>query len=314
MGWIVKPIQLFRLGVLSLLWGSSYLFIKVAVAGVDPVTLVEGRLLIGAGVLLAIMRLQGRRLPRDSRTWLHILVMAFVGVIVPQVSIAWSEQHISSSLASILNATTPFFTLLFAAGIFHAEHFSRENVAGLVVGFGGMAVLTGSGLADLKSASTHGELAMLLSSAGYGFGYAYARRYLRGQAVVLAASEMLAAAALTVPILIAFGQPGATALTPIRLGAWLTLGVLSSGLAYILLFGLIEAIGATRSSFTTYLIPIVGVFWGWLLLGEGVGLRTLAGVLLILSGVSLATWPRSTEPAPIGPVLETEAIETVSTD
>lgn len=300
--------QFLQLAVLSLLWGSSYLFIKVAVAGVEPVTLVEGRLVIGAAVLLAIMRWRGLRLP-GGRSWLHLAVMAVVGIMTPQLAIAWSEQHITSSLASVLNATTPFFTLLFAAGLFRLERFSAEKLAGLAIGFVGMAILAGTGLTDLASASTRGELAMLLSSAGYGLGYAYARRFLRGEAVVLAATEMLTAALLTVPILVSAGHPGSAALTPTRLAAWLALGVLSSGLAYILLFGLLEQVGATQASFTTYLIPIVGLFWGWLLLGESIGQRTLGGVLLILAGVALATWRRSGEPVPVGPLLEADDIE-----
>ena len=305
--------QLLQLTVLSLLWGSSYLFIKVAVAGVEPVTLVEGRLVIGAAVMLTIMRLRGLRLPR-GRAWFHLAVMAGVGIMLPQLSIAWSEQHISSSLASVLNATTPFFTLLFAAGIFGSERFSSDKVGGLLVGFAGMALLAGTGLTDLASASTQGELAMLLSSAGYGMGYAYARRFLRGDAVVLAAGEMLSAAALTVPILLLAGHPGSAELTTTRLAAWLALGVLSSGLAYILLFGLLEQVGATQASFTTYLIPIVGIFWGWLLLGETVGLRTVAGVLLILGGVALATRPRASAPVPVGALLDAEEVEVVPGD
>lgn len=304
--------QIVQLLVLSLLWGSSYLFIKVAVAGVDPVTLVEGRLIVGAAVLLTIMRARGLRLPR-GRLWLHLAVMAAVGIMLPQLSIAWSEQHISSGLAAVLNATTPFFTLLFAAGLFRAEQLTAPKLAGLLVGFVGIGVLTGTGVTDVASSSTRGVLVMLLSSAGYGLGYAYARRYLRGQAVVLAAGEMLTAAILTIPLLILAGHPGGASLTPTRLGAWLALGALSSGVAYILLFALLAEVGATQASFTTYLLPIVGLLWGRLLLGEAVGPRTLAGVLLILAGVALATRARGAEPVPVGPVLEADLVDGAST-
>ena len=294
----MKPVQLLQLALLGLLWGSSYLFIKVAVKGIDPATLVEGRLVIGTAVLFCLLRLRRRRLPRDPRLWFHLLVMAVVGVVLPQLLIAWSEQHIASSLAAILNATTPFFTLCFAAGLFQTERFSAEKLGGLLIGFAGIAVLAGAGLADLAASSTRGELAMLLSSVGYGAGFAYARRYLRGDAAVLAGGEMLLAALVAVPVVLATGHPGAMDLTLVRLVAWLALGAFSSGFAYILYFGLIESAGATRASFGTYLIPPVGVFWGWLLLGEGVGTRTIAGVVLILGGVALATWTRGNRAAP----------------
>lgn len=289
----MKPSQLLQLLVLGLLWGSSYLFIKVAVEGIDPITLVVGRLVIGSAFLYLMLRSRGLQLSRDRTTWLHILAMSLFGIIAPQLLIAWSEQYVSSGVASILNATTPFFTLIFATGVFHTERFSSPKAAGLLVGFAGIAVMTGSGIFKLASSSAQGEVALLLSAVGYGVAFAYARRFLKGQPLVLASGQMMLSAALLIPGMLVFGHPTQMDMTPMRLVAWLALGTFSSGVAYILYYKLIAEIGATSASFGTYLIPIVGVFWGWLLLGEAVGPRTIAGVAMILVGLAIATGLRS---------------------
>ena len=285
----MKPSQLIQLLILGVLWGSSYLFIKVAVDGVDPVTLVTGRLAIGSLFLYTMMRARGLTLSRDTRLWTHILMMSLVGIIMPQVLIAWSEQHVTSSVASILNATTPFFTLIFAAAIFGIERFSSAKLTGLIVGFAGIAVLTGSGILKLASSSAQGEIALLLSSFGYGVAFAYARRFLKGEPLVLASGQMLLSAILLVPGMLLFGHPLDMHLNASRLICWIALGTFSSGVAYILYYKLIAEIGATSASFGTYLIPIVGIFWGWLLLGESVGGRTILGVAMILAGLVIAT-------------------------
>jgi drug/metabolite transporter (DMT)-like permease len=285
----MKPVYLAQLLVLGVLWGSSYLFIKVAVAGVDPVTLVAGRLAVGSLFLFSMMRLRGFAFPRNRVFWGHVLAMSLIGIIIPQVLIAWSEQHVTSSVASILNATTPFFTLICAAGVFRIELFSRAKIAGLIVGFAGVGLLTGRAIVDLASSSAQGQIALIVSSIGYGIAFAYTRRYQHAEPLVLASAQMSMSTLLMIPGIFLFGDIGNTQLTATRLAAWLALGALSSGVAYILYYQLIAAVGATTASFGTYLIPIVGVFWGWLLLGEPVGLRTFAGVALILAGLVIAT-------------------------
>jgi drug/metabolite transporter (DMT)-like permease len=285
----MKPAHLIQLLVLGVLWGSSYLFIKVAVDGVDPVTLVAGRLAIGSLFLISMMRLRGFGFNRDRAFWGHIFAMSLIGIIVPQVLIAWSEQHVTSSVASFLNATTPFFTLLFAAGVFRIEVFSRSKIVGLIVGFAGVGVLTGRAIIDLATSSTQGQIALLVSSVGYGIAFAYTRRFQHAEPLVLASAQMSMSTLLMIPGVLLFGHVGDTHLTLTRLAAWLALGALSSGVAYILYYQLIAAVGATTASFGTYLIPVVGVFWGWLLLDETVSVRTIAGVVLILAGLAVAT-------------------------
>lgn len=278
--------QLVQLVLLGTIWGSSYLFIKVAVEGFPPILLVEGRLLLGAAVLLAIRWWTRQRWPTRA-VWPHLVVMALVGNVVPFLLIAWSEQHIDSGLASVLNATTPFFTVLFAVLIFHAEQLTRAKAIGVGLGFVGVAVLSGADLAAFRSASTQGQLAVLVSSACYGLGFAYARRFLRGAPLALAAAQIGLAALLLLPLALASGIPGDLRPTLPAFLALSALGVVSSGIAYVLYYRLIASAGAVVASLATYLMPPVGVTLGWAVLGEPIGWRLLAGVVLILAGMAV---------------------------
>jgi len=282
---VVTLSQLVQLVLLGTIWGSSYLFIKLAVAGFPPVALVEVRLLLGA-LVLALVRWSARQ-PWPARSvWPHLVVMALVGNLAPFLLIAWSEQHIDSGLASVLNATTPFFTVLFAVLVFRAERLTWGKAAGVVLGFLGVAILSGSALTAFRTVSAQGQLAVLASSACYGLGFAYARRFLRGAPLALAASQIAVAAVLLLPpslVLVdrATLQPSGSAVLAVAV-----LGVLGSGLAYVLYYRLIASAGAVVASLATYLMPPVGVTLGWLVLGEPVDWRLLAGVVLILAGMA----------------------------
>ncbi|MCM8746504.1 EamA family transporter [Thermomicrobium sp. CFH 73360] len=278
--------QLVQLVLLGTIWGSSYLFIKVAVEGFPPVLLVEGRLLLGAAVLLAIRWWTRQQWPACA-VWPHLVVMALVGNVVPFLLIAWSEQHIDSGLASVLNATTPFFTVLFAVLAFRAERITWGKAMGVGLGFVGVAVLSGADLTAFRSASTQGQLAVLVSSACYGLGFAYARRFLRGAPLALAAAQIGLAALLLVPLVLASGIPGDLRPTLPAFLALSALGVVSSGMAYVLYYRLIASAGAVVASLATYLMPPVGVTLGWAVLGEPIGWRLLVGVVLILAGMAV---------------------------
>src|SRR5688572_1936314 len=156
----MKISHVLQIVLLGTMWGSTYPMIKIAVEGVDPVTFVAGRVALGALVLLAIIAALRLPLPRGV-VWLHVAVMAIVGNIFTNVLIAWGEQHTTSNLAAILNGTTPFFTLVFAAWLLRSERFSRAKLAGLILGFAGVATLTGGGLSDLTSKAAQGQLALV---------------------------------------------------------------------------------------------------------------------------------------------------------
>lgn len=305
----MRTTHLVQLLLLAAIWGSSYALIKIAVAGISPLTLVAGRLVLGAALLLVTARMMGLRLPRERTQLLHLTVMAVTGNILPFLLIAWAEERVTSSLASILNATTPFFTLLLAVSVLRTERLTLGKVVGIVVGFTGVAILTGTDLTNLGSASGQGVLALLASSACYGVGFAYARRYVRGEPLAISATQISIAAILLAPVALLFGDVASTNLTPANAAAWITLGLIPTGVAYILYYRLIAGIGATRTSYTTYIIPIVGVAWGWLLLDEALGLDALLGIAVIFLGLAIASGrPQpAAESAPAARARETQS-------
>ena len=295
----VRLTSLLQMIMLGTVWGSSYLLIRIAVDGIHPLMLVTVRLLLGASFLLTIIWMWNLTLPRDRTLWGHLLVMAVIGNVIPWSLISWAGQHIDSGLSAVLNSTTPLFTILFTVAAFQSERLTAARFTGVILGFAGVAVLTGADVTDLASANIQAQLAVVFSSFCYGLAFAYARRYVRSEPIVMAGSQIMLAFLISAPLALIFGNPGGTELTiPIVLSA-LGLGLLPSGFAYILYYRLIRDVGATMASYATYLIPIVGLFLGWLILDEAIRAQSVAGVALILTGLAIATTLHRTQPAPI---------------
>jgi len=290
--------------VLGLIWGTSFLWIKIAVAETGPFTLVGLRLLFGFLGLLVVLAIQRPKLPRDART---LLAFGFMGVFntgLPFLLITWGETRIDSSLASILNGTVPLFTIVIAHFWLRDEKITLPRIAGLVVGFIGIIILVSK---DFQPAGLHsdvlGQLAVLVAAISYATAITFSRRHLRGQPPVLQTGMVLLIADSLV-WLTASGverplQPPHTAL------AWfavLWLGLLGTCVAYLLFFWLINAWGPTRASLVTYVFPVIGLFLGILFLHEPADWRLLVGSALIVGGigvVNLRLRPRLTpQPAP----------------
>ena len=276
-----------RLALLAGIWGWSFLFIKVAVAGMTPSTVAGVRVGLGAAVLLGVVRARGLRLPR-GRVWVrHFAVVALVGSALPFTLLAWGEQHISSALSAVLNASTPLFAALFA-GLLLGERLRPVQVAGLVLGFVGVAVAVGLGVEDLTGSALGGELAAVLAGVGYGLAFTYTRRHLTTIPPVVAASGQLVAATLLLapPAVVTSLRQGLHP-TPTRVAAIVLLGVLGTGAAYVLSYRLIADVGPTRASLVTYLIPIVAVTVGVVFLDESFSFRLVVGGALTIAGIAL---------------------------
>jgi len=273
---------------LGFCWGSSYLFIKIGVGSIPPLTLIAGRLAIGA-LMLAIVVWRSRvALPSDRRTYRHLLTMAVLNIVIPFTLITWAEQAVPSALASILNGTVPLFTIVFAALFLHDEPITVNRVVGLLVGFAGVFVLTGRTLGDPSSGSIAGEVALVLSAVSYGAGNVYARRNVRSLAPVHQAFFQVAIAfAIVVALAAVVDRPWTVQPTPDALFAVVWLGVLGSGFAYLFFFRLLSRWGSTRSSLVAYLLPVVGIVLGAVVLREAVDGRVLAGTALVIGGVAL---------------------------
>jgi drug/metabolite transporter (DMT)-like permease len=272
---------------LGLFWGSSYLFIKIGVETLSPFTLVAGRLAVGAALLAVVLAVSSQRLPRDRRTYGHLAMMAALNIVIPFSLITWGEQSIESALASILNASVPLFTIVLAALFLSDEPITINRVVGLLVGFGGVVVLTSPSLSG-QGGSLPGELAMIGASIAYAAGNVYARRYVRGlHPMVTSFFQVFFALLASAVLALVFEHPFDLSIQPSTIVSVLWLGVFGSGLAYLAFFRLHSRWGSTRSSLVAYVLPVVGIALGFLVLHETIDGRVLAGTVLIIGGVAL---------------------------
>ena len=284
-----------RFLLLGLLWGTSFLWIKIALAEVSPLVLVGFRTLSGALgllVVIALTRLQLLRW-REIKPWLGpFILVGLFNVAIPFLLISWAEQYIDSAIASILNATVPLFSILLAPLLVHDDRWSVPKLLGLLVGFVGVIVLFSPELLGKSSQSLVGQAAMLGATCSYALGAILARRGGRGldprsQSFLQLGSATVMVWALTLII----ERPIRLPHLPITWFALLWLGLLGSCLAYILYFSLIHSIGPTRTTTVTYLLPLIGVILGATFLGERLHWTDLAGGMLILSGVIVVNTP-----------------------
>ncbi|MGH3787657.1 MAG: DMT family transporter [Pseudonocardiaceae bacterium] len=288
--------SLVRLVLLALIWGSSFVWIKVGLRGFTPMQVTFLRLLLAAGVLLLICRFSKLRLPRQPIVWVHFAVAATVGNVVPFYLIGVGELSIDSSLAGVLNATTPLWTVTVALLVRTERAMSAARAAGLILGFGGTLVIFAPWESD---GSMAGAAACLTASALYGVLFVYASRFLAGRGLaptVLSAGQLTAAAILSALVLpVGWHAPD---LRADALGSVVVLGVLGTGIAYILSYRLITDDGPTVASTVTYLIPVVAVLFGAAALGESLSLRVLAGMIVVLAGVGLVQRTAARPPIP----------------
>jgi drug/metabolite transporter (DMT)-like permease len=286
-----------RLVILAFIWGWSFLFIKVAGEGLVPSTVAWARIALGALVLYAFLRHQGKHLPTDLTSLRHFAIATITGNIVPFTLLAWAEQHITSALTAVLNASTPLFTALFAV-VGLSERLRPIQVAGLGTGIVGVAVAAGLGASDLEGSSVSAALAAVGAGAGYGITFVYMRRHLVSIPPLVAATGQLATGAvLLAPISLVASLAGGVSLTPTRVASVAMLGALGTGLAYVLNYGVVAELGATKASLVTYVIPVVAVIVGIVVLGEQFEWRLLVGGGLTVAGIA-AVNRRRPVPAP----------------
>jgi len=283
----VSPKALLTLLALGATWGTSFLFIKVIVEETSPLEVAEGRMFFGALAVGAVMAIRKTSLRWRLSLWVKVAAWALVGIVVPFTLIAWAEQHIASGTASVLNSTMPLFTTLFAAMFLIEEQLTPVRGAGLVVGFLGVAVLTGGEIYDFSDSSVLGQLAVVGAAVCYGAAAVYARSLLKQEHPLgLSGGQLMLGTVLALPIMLGVrGTPDYS----LSAEAWLSLlalGVLGTGIAIIAYLWLVDNVGSVRSSLVTYIIPIVGLFLGWAVLDESIGVNTVLGCALIIAGVA----------------------------
>lgn len=296
----VKGRDLVLLLVLGAMWGSSFLFIKVAVVEVPPAFVVAARLFFSVITLAAALPLLGRlagertgAIPQVARLWRPMLVLGLFNAALPFFVISWGTQFLPSGTAAILNSTVPLFTALLALSLpwFAGERLGLLGTTGLLLGIVGVGVLVGGfgglveGLTGTRSEALAGAAAILAGSASYAVGGLYARYAMKGVPVTVSAVGQSAGGLILVLPFAAFALPERLPSLHV-LGALAGLGVIGTGFSLLLYFRLIANVGPTRTSTVTYLVPVWALLYGALLLGEGITARSVLGLVLILAGVA----------------------------
>jgi drug/metabolite transporter (DMT)-like permease len=268
------------------MWGSSYLFIKLGLETLTPLTLVAARLAFGAALLIAVVGASREPLPRDPKIYGHLVVLACVSIVIPFFLITHAEQSVDSALAAVLTSTVPLFAIVIAALFLHDEPMTVNRLVGLAVGFVGVVLLVSRNIAG-GSSDLAGEAALIGAAVSYGVGAVYARRTVRGlRPMIPAVFQVGFAFLISAGLAIAFEHPFDVRWTPVALGAVAWLGILGSGVAYLVNFRLLKEWGATRTTLVAYLLPVVGIALGVLVRGETIGLQVLAGTALIIGGIA----------------------------
>ena len=278
------------------------MWIKLADRGFSPVEVTLARLALGAAVLFPIVLARRETIPRSGRLWGHIAVAALFANAVPYLLFAVAEQHVDSSTAGIINATTPLWTMVLALAVRHQKAVTGWQVAGLLMGFAGAVLIftpwrTASGLISA------GGLECLAASISYAVSYIYMDRFLarRGIGPVVLSACQLAAASVMLAIALAVTGVRTPHVTAVSVAAIVVLGIVGTGFAYVLNYQIITSEGATVASTVTYLLPVVAIVLGVLVLDESITVAVLAGIALVLAGVALTR--RRTKPATDEPQL-----------
>lgn len=284
----MKPKHWFVFILLGAIWSSSFMWIKIAIQEIGPVTLVAFRVLFGLLFGIIVILIQRIPWPRTIKEWTPLLVLGIGNVAIPFFLISWGELSIDSAVASILNATVPLFTILIAHYLLRDDKMTVPKVVGLLMGFAGVIILMSKDIGT-SLGSVLGQLSVVLASAFYAGGAVYARRttahtpgILRSAGPLLPATIVMWLAMFLIESPVRFPQLGITWI------ALLFLGVLGSGFAFVLSYYLLHEIGPTRTSMVTYLFPLGGVILGVAFLNEELSWQLLAGAVLIVLSLVVA--------------------------
>jgi drug/metabolite transporter (DMT)-like permease len=272
--------------VLSLLWGGSFFFAKIAVGEVPPLTLALARVALAAAALGTLIAVQRPALPW-RRLWWALAGMGFLNNVVPFTLFFWAQTRIPSGLAAILNATTPLFTVALAHRLTRDERMTGNRLAGVAIGFVGVAVMVGPDALAGSAAALLPAVACLLAAFSYAVAGVFGRRFAGLPASAVAAGQLAGAAVLLLPLALTVDRPWTlVSPSPVALGATLALALFSTALAYVLYFRILAASGATNLLLVTFLIPVSALVLGIGILGERLAPFHLVGMALIGAGLA----------------------------
>ena len=280
--------------LLSFLWGGSFFFISLVVAELPPLTIVLLRVGIAAITLWTILLIGGYEIPKSLKLWRTFFILGLLNNVIPFSLIVWGQNHIGAGLASIINATTPIFTILIAGAFLSDEHITPPKVVGVLIGLLGVTVLIGpSSLLDVgrdMSIGTLAQLAIIGAAISYGCASVFGRRF-KAMGIshfATAVGQVTTASIILLPMVFFLERPDQLPNPSLQVWIYiLCLGVFCTALGYILFFQILSSSGATNIALVTFLIPISATFLSWLILGEQLHGRYFAGMAFI--GLGLAS-------------------------
>ena len=281
----MKPNEWGLLIILSVFWGGSFFFVEIALRAFQPFTLVFMRISIAALILVGVVYLSGKRLPRSFNTWLRYFLVGLLNNAIPFSLIVWGQTRIESGVASILNATTPIFTVLLAHFLTSDERLNTSKIIGVVAGFIGVYLMMKPELIQGFSWRGVGQAAVLGAAVSYSFAGIFGKRLKNIPAVVNATGMLLCASIIMLPLAIIIDGPGSLRPSLEALSAVLAMAVISTAAAYLLYFHLLAAAGATNVLLVTFLIPISALMLGVGVLDEVIKAFEYAGMGCIFLGL-----------------------------
>jgi len=284
-------VELALLGLLAVLWGASYTFIKIGVETIPPVTFIAGRTLIAGGILLGLIRWRGLAMPHDAVNWRRFMFQACLNSVIPFTLIAAAERSIDAGLATILNATSPIFTFLLTALITRHEPVTLRKVVGVGAGIAGICLIVGTQALGGIGHQLWAQLAVVAATVCYAGAAIFGRNFRGLDPMVPAAGSMICGAAILIPLSLVFDWPWTLAPSTASILALLGLSVFSTALAFSIFFRLIHTLGSVGTTSQAYLRVPIGVGIGALFLGESLGPSAWLGMGFVVVGVAAMTIP-----------------------
>jgi drug/metabolite transporter (DMT)-like permease len=284
-------VELALLGLLAVLWGASYTFIKIGVETIPPVTFIAGRTLIAGGILVGLIRWRGLAMPRDAVNWRRFMVQACLNSAIPFTLIAAAERSIDAGLATILNATSPIFTFLLTALITRHEPVTLRKLVGVGAGIAGICLIVGTQALGGIGHQLWAQLAVVAATVCYAGAAIFGRSFRGLDPMVPAAGSMICGAAILIPLSLVFDRPWALAPSTASILALFGLSVFSTALAFSIFFRLIHTLGSVGTTSQAYLRVPIGVGIGALFLGESLASAAWLGMGFVVVGVAAMTIP-----------------------
>jgi drug/metabolite transporter (DMT)-like permease len=286
----MNPLEWGLLGLLSILFGSSFFFIGVAVKELPTFTIVVIRVAIAAAILLVVMRVMGTKIPRGRQIWAAFFAMALLNNVIPFSMIVWGQEQVASGVAAILNASTPLFGVVVAHWLTTDEKMTPARILGVIIGFSGVIVMIGIDAFQSLGLDLLAPLAIVMATLSYALASVYGRRFKRYgvKPISTAAGQITASTLILIPIALIIDQPWTLAMPGMEtIGAVLGLAALSTALASVVYFRILATAGANNVLLVTFLLPITAILLGAVLLNEVLLPRHVPGIVLIGFGLAV---------------------------